>query len=255
MASTIWIGNIHFGDTNIPVKLHTAVRENLISFHLLHKKDRVRLQQRMICAFDKAPVPKEEQVKGYRLEGRNYILIDPEELEKAEPESSRTIDVHEFVNPAEIDPVFVERTYFLEPDASSKSYGALAAALKETGAEGICTWVMRKRAYFGALGSNGKTLRMNTLRYPDEIIQPETLSLENFPVTEKELQIGGELIGKLAVAFAPQKYTNEHQKRLQDLIDKKARGEKITLLAPKHLKTTKPDKLLEALQKSLKKAA
>jgi DNA end-binding protein Ku len=96
---------------------------------------------------------------------------------------------------------------------------------------------------------------MNTLRYLDEIIRPETLSLEDFPLAEKELQIGSELISKLSVAFAPQKYSNEHQKRLQALIDKKARGEKITLLTPKHLKTTKPDKLLETLQKSLKKAA
>ena len=255
MASTIWIGNIHFGDTDVPVKLHTAVRENLISFHLLHKTDRVRLQQRMICAFDKAPVPAEEQVKGFPLDGRKYILFDPEEIEGAEPESSRAIDVHEFVNPAEIDPVFVERTYFLEHGESSKSYSALALALKETGTEGICTWIMRKRAYFGALGSNGKTLWMNTLRYPDEIIQPETLFIEDFPLTEKELQIGSELINKLSVPFAPQKYSNEHQKKLQALIDKKARGKKITLLTPKHLKTTKADKLLETLQKSLKKAA
>ena len=255
MPSTIWIGSIRFGKTDVPVKLHTAVRENLISFHLLHKTDRVKLQQRMVCALDKAPVPREEQVKGFQLDGRKYILIDDAELESAAPESSRTIDVHEFVNPAEIDPVYVERTYFLEPDTAPQSYSALAKALKETGAAGLCTWVMRKRAYFGALGSDGKTLRINTLRYQDEIIPPGTLSLEDFPLTDKELQIGSELIGRLSVPFAPQHYQNEHQKKLQALIDKKARGKKIALFAPKHLKTTKPDRLLETLQQSLKQAA
>jgi DNA end-binding protein Ku len=255
MASTIWIGDIHFGGTNVPVKLHTAVSQNLTQFHLLHKTDRVQLRQQMVCAFEKTPVPAEEQVKGFKVDERKYVLIDPEEIEAAEPESSRMIEVHEFVKPGEIDPVFIERTYFLEPDAVSKSYSALAAALKEMNAEGICTWVMRKRAYFGAIQSTGKTLRLNTLRYADEVIAAETLELEKFTLSEKELNIGSELINKLTVKFEPQKYTNEHRKKLQELIAKKARGEKITLLKPKQPKTTAPDKLLEALEKSLKKAA
>ncbi|MDD5674970.1 MAG: hypothetical protein PHC61_12440, partial [Chitinivibrionales bacterium] len=135
MSSTIWVGNIRFGNANIPVKLHTAVSQNRVQFHLLHKLDRVKLQQRMICAYDKMPVLADEQIKGFPVEGRKYILIDPEELHEVEPESSRTIDVHEFVKRGEIDPVFMERSYYLAADAAPESYNALVEALKEMEAE------------------------------------------------------------------------------------------------------------------------
>ncbi|HMD68552.1 MAG TPA: Ku protein [Chitinivibrionales bacterium] len=255
MASTLWIGNIQFGDINVPVKLHTAVVQNRIQFHLLHKTDRVKLRQQMICKFDGAPVPAEEQAKGFQVDERKYILIDQDELEQTEPESSRIINVHEFVKTGEIDPVFMERVYYLEPDASNKSYSALAAALKDMDAQGVCTWVMRKRAYFGALQSAGKTLRLTVLRYTDEIVQPKSLGLESFELSEKEVIIGSELINRLTVKFQPEKYVNEHQKKLRDMIDKKALGQKIALFTPKHHKPTTPGKLLEVLQKSLKKAA
>jgi DNA end-binding protein Ku len=255
MASTIWIGNILFGDISVPVKLHTAVSQNRVQFHLLHKTDRVKLHQQMICKFDKAPVPAEEQVKGFQVDERRYILIGPDELEQIEPESSRSIDVHEFVKADEIDPVFIEHVYYLEPDGSNKSYSALAAGLKEMDAQGVCTWVMRKRAHFGAIQSAGKFLRLNVLRYTDEIVAAKSLGLEAFELSEKEVSIGSELIKKLTVKFQPEKYINEHQKKLREMIEKKALGHKIALFTPKHLKPTTPDKLLELLEKSLKRAA
>ena len=255
MAGTIWIGNIHFGDTNVPVKLHTAVSQNRVQFHLFHKTDRVKLRQQMICAYEKAPIPAEEQVKGFQVDETEYILIDPEELEQTEPETDRSIDVHEFVKTGEIDPVFLERTYYLEPDSSLKSYLALAEAMKEMNTDGICTWAMRKRSYLGALHSAGYTLRLNVLRYADEVLSAQSLGLETFSPSAKEIETGSELINRMAVHFQPQKYKNEHVKKLLALIEKKARGEKIALLKPRHLKTTKPGKLLEALQESLKRAA
>jgi DNA end-binding protein Ku len=255
MASTLWIGNIQFADISVPVKLHAAVSQNRVQFHLLHKTDHARLRQQMVCKFDKTPVPAAEQVKGFQVDERKYILMDPEELEQAEPESSRTIDIHEFVNTGAIDPVFIEHVYYLEPDASNKSYGALAEALQEMNAQGICTWVMRKRAHFGAIQSAGKILRLNVLRYTDEIVPAESLGLESFELSEKEVSIGSELINKLTVKFKPEKYTDEHQKKLRDMIHKKALGHKIVIFTPKHHKPTSPDKLLEALEKSLKKAA
>jgi len=255
MSSTIWIGNIQFNGTSVPVKLHLAVRENTTPFHLLHKIDRVTLHQKMICAYDHMPVPREEQVKGFPVAERKYIIIDPEELEGAEPESSRAIAIHEFVKTEDIDPIFVKRTYFLEAEASATSYAALAAALRDMSVFGICTWVTRKRAYFGAVESTGKTLRLITLRYADEVIQSKLLSLEQFTLSEKEIAIGCELIYKLAVRFEPQKYVNEHQKKLQELIAKKAAGQKIHILQPRHVKATQSSQLLEALQESLKKVA
>lgn len=254
-GGTIWKGRIRFGDTDVPVKLHTAVREDRIQFHLLHKSDRVRLRQQMICAYEKVPVPKEEQTKGYEVEDRKYILIDPAEFEQAEPESSRTVEVHEFVSTGQIDPIFFDRVYYLEPDTHLGVYNALVGAMGEMGVEGICTWTMRKRAYLGALQASGKTLRINTLRYADEVVSVRALELQEFPLSEKELKIGSELINQLTAPFEPQKFQNEHQKKLRELIDKKARGRKIVVLRPRRLKPTAPDKLLQALEASLKKVA
>src|SRR5512137_2918985 len=104
----IWKGHIHFGAIDVPVKLHTAVKEERIQFHLLHKCDHVRLKLQMLCAYEKVAVPAEEQTKGFELEDGKYILVDPEEMEQTEPEDSRIIEVREFVKTEEIDPLFLE---------------------------------------------------------------------------------------------------------------------------------------------------
>ena len=115
---------------------------------------------------------------------------------------------------------------------------------------GICTWTMRKRSYVGALQIGGKILRLNTLRYADEVISVHPSICRMIPLSEKELKIGSDLINQLTAPFQPQKFENEHQKKLQELIDKKARGEKIAILRPRRLKPTTPDKLLQALEAS-----
>jgi DNA end-binding protein Ku len=257
-GATIWKGYIHFGNTDVPVKLHTAVREERIQFRLLHRRDGVRLRQQMVCAYEKQPVPGEEQTKGFEVEEGKYVIVDPAELEQTAPESSRKIEVHEFVKTGQIDPIFLDRLYYLEPDIQDiqgKGFNALAKALKELDVAGICTWSMRKRSYFGALQARGKMLRLNTLRYADEVIPVGSLALQDVPLSEKELEIGSELIEKFTAPFDPRKFANEHQKKLQDMIEKKARGEKIVVLRPRRLKPTESDHLLQALEASLKKAA
>jgi len=257
-GATIWKGYIHFGDTDVPVKLHTAVKEERVQFHLLHRRDRIRLRQQMVCAYEKQPVPSGEQCKGFEVEDGKYVIVDPAELQQTVPESSRMIEVHEFVKTGQIDPIFLDRLYYLEPDISDiqgKGFNALVKALKELDVAGICTWIMRKRSYFGALQARGKTLRLSTLRYADEVIPVRSLELKDVPLSEKELKIGSELIEKLTAPFEPGKFENEHQKKLQDMIEKKGRGEKIVVLPPRRLKPTGSDQLLRALEASLKKAA
>jgi DNA end-binding protein Ku len=257
-GATIWKGYIHFGETDVPVKLHNAVKEERIQFHLLHRRDQVRLRQQMICAYEKQPVPAEQQSKGFEVEDGKYIIVDPAELDQTAPESSRMIEVHEFVKTGQIDPIFLDRLYYLEPDiqdTQGKGYNTLVKALKELDVAGICTWNMRKRSYFGALQARGKMLRLNTLRYADEVIPVGSLELQDVPLLEKELKIGSELIEKMAAPFEPGKFENEHQKKLQEMIEKKARGEKIAVLVPRRLKPTESDQLLQALEASLKKAA
>ena len=257
-GATIWKGSIHFGETDVPVKLHSAVREERIQFHLIHKRDRVRLRQQMICALEKQPVPADEQSKGFEVEDGKYIIIDPEELEHTAPEGSRMIEVHEFVKSNQIDPVFLDRVYYLEPDLTNvqgNGYNALAKALKEMDVEGICSWTMRKRSYLGALQAWGGMLRLNTLRYADEVVPAASLGLHDAVLLEKELTIGSELIDKLTAPYEPRKFENEHEKKLRDMIEKKARGENVAILSPKRLEPTDPGQLLRALVASLKKAA
>lgn len=257
-GATIWKGYIHFGGTDVPVKLHSAVREERISFHLLHLSDRVMLRQQMVCALEKRPVPAEEQAKGFEVEEGKYIIVDPDELEQTAPESNRMIEVHEFVKTGQIDPLFLSRAYYLEPDMTGvqgAGYGALFDAMKELDVAGICTWTMRKRSYAGAVQAVGKVLRLTTLRYADEVVPAASLGLQDVPVSEKELKIGSELIEKLTAPFEPGKFENEHQKKLHDMIAKKARGEKIAVLSPRRLKPTESDDLLQVLEASLKKAA
>lgn len=252
---TIWKGYIHFRDFDVPVKLRPAVKEERIQFHLLHRRDHVKLKQQMVCAYEKVPVPSEEQARGLELSEGKYILVDPTDLDQAEPKESRVIEIHEFVKREQIDPVFLERVYYLEPDIQVKGYNALVKALGEMKVEGICTWTMRKRSYFGALQMRGKILNLNLLRYDDEVIPAKSLELPKISLSEKELKIGRDLINQLTAPFQPQKFENEHQKKLQQLIDKKARGEKIAIMRPRRLKPTTSDKLLQALEASLKKVA
>jgi len=218
----IWKGQLHFGLINIPVKLHTAVKEEPIQ---------------------------------YQLDDGRYVLVTPEELEETLPEESRTIEIIEFVKASQIDPLFIARGYYLEPDGQPGTYRSLAAVLSDMKMEGICLWTMRKRSYIGALQWSGKVLRLNTLRYADEIIPASSLDLPHVSLSEKELQIGVDLIDHLTSSFEPQKYRNDHEIKLQQLIDKKARGEKIAILRPRRLKPTPSDKLMQALEASLKKVA
>jgi DNA end-binding protein Ku len=212
----------------------------------------------MVCGYDKRPVPTEEQSKGFEVEDGKYVIVDPAEFDQTAPEGSRMIEVHEFVKTGQIDPIFFDRPYYLEPDIPDiheKTFSALVRALKELNVAGICTWNMRKRSYFGALQARGGTLRLNTLRYADEVIPVASLELQDVPLSGKELEIASELIEKLTAPFEPRKFEDEHQKKLMDMIEKKGRGEKIAVLAPARLKPTESDQLLQALEASLKKAA
>jgi DNA end-binding protein Ku len=205
------------------VKLHAAVRDERIRFHLLHRNDLVRLRQQMVCTHEKQPVPVESQTRGFEVEEGKYIIVSPEELGQTAPEESRTIEVHEFVAAERLDPIFLERGYYLEPDTIREGYNELVEVLQEMAVAGICTWTMRKRSYLGALQAREKMLRLTTLRHADEVIAVNSLGLQEIA--------------------------------LQQLIEKKARGEKIAVLRPRILKPTPSNQLLEALEASLRNVA
>ena len=251
---TIWKGYIHFANVNIPVKLHPAVKEERIQFHLLHAPDNNRLAQQMVCAVENVPVAKEEQTRGYEVEKGTFVIVDPDELKAVDPEGSRMIEIKEFVKNEEIDPRFLERTYYLEADNSEKAYATLAEALKETDRAGVGTWVMRNRNYVGVLRSKGRSLRLTTLRFFDEVVPADDLELPKASVNEREISTGMMLIKEMSGSFDPDRYHNEYEKKLRGIIEAKARGEKIRIPHPKRVKATPSDELLKALQQSLKKS-
>ncbi|HVN25906.1 MAG TPA: Ku protein [Syntrophorhabdales bacterium] len=254
-GKTLWKGFIHFKGIDVSVSLHTAVKEDRIQFQLLHKRDLIKLKEQMICTYERTLVPPEDQTRGFQLETGKYILVDPEELEQFAPEQSRMIEVHEFVEAEQIDPLFLVRGYYLEPETPAAEYVALAGAMSDLKMQGICTWTMRKRSYVGSLRAVGKTLRLNTLRYVDEVIPVESLGLPVIALSQKEVKVGCDLINQLTEPFELEKFENEHQKKLQELLDRKARGEKVAILRPKRLKPTRPDTLLKTLEASLKRVA
>ncbi len=255
MAHTIWQGIISFRGTKLPVNLKPAVSQDRFQFHLLHRTDQTKLRQQMVCAHEKKPVPAAEEVKGYLIAARKYVLVSPAELKRTEAAAAgRDITVHQFVKTGAVDPAFLERTYYLEPKGPVNDYAALAAALQETASLGICTWTMKKRSYLGALGSDGRTLRLTLLRFADELVPARSLNLGSFKLSDKELGIAAELIKKLTAPWRPDQFRNEHEEKLRALIGRKARGGKIVLVKPRPARATAPDELLRKLEESLKAA-
>ena len=206
MARAIWKGRIQFETVDVPVKLYTAVGDIAVHSHLLHDQDYSRLQQRMVCPEDNVVVPPEETVKGYEIATGEYVVIESDELDFAEPQASRQIEVMEFVEAHEIDDRFLDRTYYLGPDGDEQGYVDLLQSLKETGAAGMCKWVMRRRAYVGVLAAAGDVLTLTMHRYAGEIVPEDAFELEDVDISEKEMQIAERLIHELAETFEPQKY-------------------------------------------------
>jgi DNA end-binding protein Ku len=255
LGHAIWDGNIVFASVAVPVKLHPAVREGRVQFHLLHRHDLVKLQRQMVCAYDGAMVPVEDQVRGFELEDGKYILVDPADLKRFDPEASRTIEVHEFVPARQIDPVYLEYSYYLEPGPHAEGYGALVTALSDRGLAGVCTWTMRKRSYVGALGTGGKLLRLYTLRHAGEVITAAVPKMPVAALSARELKVGADLINQMTGRFRPRQFEDKHQEQLRKLIDRKARGRTIRVRRPRHVAPTAPGRLLEVLEAGLKRVA
>ncbi len=250
----IWRGVISFGVLTVPVKLYAAVRSRRIDFHLLHDADCERLRQRMVCPLDGEPVEREHVVKGFPLEDDRYVLVGPEELEALDPESSRTIEVLEFVKPEEIDARSYDRPYFLGPDGQDERLAALAEALASSHRFGVCCWVMRKRSFLGVLGCCDGTLCVVTLRRAEEIVSRETLNIPEAAVSEREMKTAAYLMDALAADFRPRAFKDVFRDEVQALVARKARGGTVKPKSVRLPKPTAPDGLLAALEASVKQA-
>jgi DNA end-binding protein Ku len=267
MARALWKAVIEFGAVSVPVKLYTAVRQREIRFHMLHDQDHARLRQEMVCpahAGGEKEVPREHVIRGYELRKGEYVVVQEHDLEKCTPEASRSIRVKKFVDPKQIDPLFYERAYYLGPDRlGHKPYALLVRAMLEEEKVAIAEFVMRGKQYLGAIrvagGGAGEedappVLVLESMRYADEVI-PTTGDVEqairDLKVDERQVKMAEQLIDALAAKFEPERYKDVYRACVMEMIERKARGQRVPLKKARAPKTTKAPDLTEVLRASL----
>src|SRR2546425_747902 len=254
MPRSIWRGSISFGLVNVPVKLYSAVSKKTVRFNQLHEADGARILQKRVCSKDGEEVPFEDIVKGYEISPDQYVVITPDELEALDPKKTRTIDIEDFVDLDEIDPLYYEHPYYLAPDTgASKAYKLLLAALKETNKVAIARVVIRSKEYLTAIRPAGDVLTMETMLFADELIDPdqiEELPDEDVRAIDREVEMARQLIESLATVFDPSRYRDEYRERVLELIEQKAEGREVATQPEPEAPTAVPD-LMAALEASL----
>jgi DNA end-binding protein Ku len=226
----IWKGAISFGMVTIPVKLYTATEQKDVRFRLLHRDDNAPIEEKRFCTADGKEVAWEDLVRGYEVSKGEFVVLEPEEIDAAKPESGTTIEIGDFVEAEEIDPVYFEKTYFLEPtEIGAKPFSLLKKALEETERVAVARVTIRTRERLAVLRSYEDTVVLETMFWPDEIRSTGALDLpegSEATVRPKELQMARSLVDNLAGRFEPESYTDAYRAALEELIEQRMRGEK-----------------------------
>ncbi len=254
MPRAIWSGSVSFGLVNVPVKLVTATSSKDVRFHQLHAADGARINQRRVCSADGEEVDYADIVKGYDLGGGRYVIVEPEELAAVDPAASRAIDIEEFVDLGEIDPLYFEHSYYLVPDErAAKPYALLVEAMTRTNKVALGRFVLRTKQYWATLRAHDGVLVLATMLYEDEVIAPADLEVPTMDAvapSDKELSMATALVESLSSAFDPGRYRDDHRDKVLALIEAKADGEVVT--QPEEAETTAPVvDLMAALEASL----
>lgn len=249
MAAAVWKGFISFGLVSFPVRLQVAAREKPIRFHMLHKKDLSRLKEVFYCAKEDKPIGREDIAKGYEVSKDEYVLVDPAELEKIAPKSSKVMDILQFVKAEEFDPVFMDKSYHVLPDGDiAKPYALLRESMKRRKQFAIAKVTMHNREHVVVMRPSGSELMLHTMFFVDEIQKVEAKAgPEKF--SEKEMQLASQLIETLTAKFQPEKLHDEYRENLKRLIEQKQKGERVQ--GVKYERPPRVVNILEALQKSL----
>jgi DNA end-binding protein Ku len=257
MPRAIWSGAISFGLVNIPVKLYSAVSRKTVRFHQIDAESGVRVRQKRVGA-DGEEVAYEQIVKGYEIGPDRYVTITPEELESLEPQKTRTIDIEDFVDLEDIDPMFYDHPYYLAPDTgAAKAYRLLVDAMEDSGKVAIARVVLRSKEHLVAIRPRSGVLAMETMLFADEVISPDSLDELSgdgeVATSDRELTMAKQLIDSLTSEFEPEKYRDEYRERVLDLIERKAQGETVVIEAPDEAPAKVPD-LMAALEASIASA-
>ncbi len=259
MPRAIWSGSISFGLVNIPIRLYTAVSRKNVQFHQIDAKSGSRVRMQRVSSADGAEVPYEDIVKGYELSPDHYVLVEPEELDALDPEATHTIEIEEFVDLADIDPVFYDSAYFVAPvKAAEKPYALLVRAMEEQQKVAIARFVMRTKQYLATLRPKDGALLVSTMVYADELVPRDEVGeldgVADIDVSDRELAMARQLIDSLATDFDPSRYHDDYREKVLELIERKASGEEtVVAAAPAPDAGTVVD-LMAALEASVREA-
>jgi len=250
MASTVWKGHLTFGLVSFPVRLYSAARSESVSFNQLHKHDGSRVKQVLYCQAEDKPIPRSEIVKGFEYEKDQYVVIEDEEVKKVAPQTAKVMDVLEFVKADQVDPIYLETSYYMAPEeAGEKPYALLFDALKKTGYVGVAKISMHNREHIVILRPGKNGVLLHTMYFSHEIRQVDEFRTDLSLVREKELALATNLIEALSGEFEPEKYKDNYRENLLKMIEAKKEGKEV--VATPEPQTAKVVDILEALKASL----
>jgi DNA end-binding protein Ku len=250
MAASVWSGYLTFGLISMPVRLYSGARGSRISFHQLHRTDHARVRQQLLCSEDGKVLERDEIVKGYEYRKGEYVIIEPDELKKIEPKTAKAMEILEFVKADEVDPVYFESSYYLQPDeGGEKPYALLSQAMKETDYMGIAKLTMHNREYTVFLRPHESGLMLHTMYYENEVRKMEAPKVTS-EVKAAEVKVAHQLIEALAGKFEPERFHDTYEENVKKLIQAHLEGREVEAVA----KPAKPEKvvdLMSALKESL----
>jgi len=250
MASSVWKGHLTFGLVSFPVRLFSAARGETISFNLLHKDDHSRIRQVTYCQAEDKPVQRSELVKGYEYEKDHYVEVDDEDIKKVAPKTAKVMEILEFVKADQVDPIYLESSYYVAPDeGGDRPYALLYQALRESAYYALAKVAMHNREHIIVLRPGLKGILSHTMYYQDEIRQVDEFRTDTSLVKEKELAMAKMLISSLEAEFEPQKYHDTYRDNLQKMIEDKVEGKKVVATPSEHVAPVID--IMEALKKSL----
>jgi DNA end-binding protein Ku len=256
MARAIWSGSISFGLLNVPVKLYSAVARRGISLREIRESDGARIRHRRVAEGTDEEVPFEKIVKAFEITSGNYVPLGKDEMAALAPKKTRAIEVQDFVDLDEIDPIYFDSPYYLGPaEGAEKAYSLLVSAMRESGKVAIARFVFRNKEHLAAIRPADGVLTLTTMRFADEVVPPEELDdvlpAEKPKVAKREVEMAEKLIESLTTHFDPSAYRDEHREELMALIERKAEGKEVVAPQAVEPEATEAPDLMAALEESI----
>ena len=250
MATSVWKGHLTFGLVSLPIRLFSAARAESVSFNLLHKSDNSRIKQVTYCQAEDKAVPRSDLVKGYEYEKDHYVVIEDDDIKKVAPKTAKVMEILEFVETKDVDPVYLESSYYMAPDAGGeKAYALLFEALRKSGYSGVAKIAMHNREHIVILRPGQRGILLHTMYFTNEIRQVDEFRTDLDLVKEKELALAGTLIEALAAKFEPEKYKDTYRENLLGMIQTKIQGQKVVEAPEPHIAPVID--IMEALKRTL----